>query len=437
MYNFTAEDHRKRLENIRFVEKNAEKYFTKRLITDYIPGHYVYRNDKFGDPEEDAELLKKLGESGVGIIQIWDELVETPHGGKKMYRPSDKNAMNKLLENAHKNGIKVLPYTSTNFFSVSDENFNRAWAYPAEVDLCGHLAHCSPASPMWREQIIKQYAGLLDEYDYDGIYIDSGYMRAHDYRNHQHYYLEEFPVAEDDVLAFEDSPEHDGSMEDMLALIYSEVKSRGKILKFHKEGLDRIQSDMKLYDYLWVGECVRDIEFIRKRTKGYEPFVVPDYNYAVPDEDERYLNTVPYMQFPVIRDNLWGIGSPDAAKIDFEYQLKWLKLYKQFTTKGTWCYTEAEIPELIPQKGKKTVASLFINNDMYLVLANYGNEEDTVKLNRTFTEYTPDGKGKTFKGEIKLPARKIKVLKCEDRFYVDGKKPEDFSDSLLADQKED
>ena len=352
--------------------------------------------------------------------------------GVALVRINDKEKAKKFIDTVHKYGMKIIPYTSTNFYRRKDERFCDGWASDKMFDLA-YLAHCSALSPGWREQIVRQYATLLDEYDFDGVYIDTGYQRITDFSGYMHYYDDEVRTAADEILAFEESREHDGGMQDLLGLIYGEVKRRGKILKLHKEGYDTVQADFKVYDYLWVGEAVRNINHIREHSKAYDAYVIPDFNYPVSNDDERYLNSIPFMQFPVMRDAKMGIGSKDAGVPDFERMVKWLKLYKKMTTYGTWAYVDINVPKFIKPEGEETVVSAFINREMYIVLANYSDEKDTVKLNGTFTEVTIDGDKDEVKGEITLNPREMKILRFNtpDGWKENGKNQVGFSQEAL------
>ncbi len=421
MYNFTKEDHRIRLENIRHIEKNLKNARRKNLITDYECAQYVWPFSRFDNPEEYEPKLRELAEKGVNLIQTWSAVAavnddngemidESQFYGDWMYRPYDKEKAKKFINTVHKYGMKILPYTSTNFYHRNDERFCEEWASDKMYDL-GYLAHCSVLSPGWREQILRQFATLMDEYDFDGVYIDTGYQRICDYSTHTPYYYDELRVTPDEVLAFPESREHDGGMQDLLGLIYGECKKRGKILKLHKEGFDTVRSDFKIYDYLWVGEAVEDINLIREHSKDYDAYVVPDFNYPVENDHERYLNTIPFMQFPILRDAKTGIGDPRADVPKTDSMFKWLNLYKKMTTYGTWAYVDINIPKLIKPEGEKTVVTAFINLDMYIVIANYSNEEDTVKINGDFTEITVDGDGDKISDTLVLAPRQMKILR--------------------------
>ena len=69
----------------------------------------------------------------------------------------------------------------------------------------------------------------MDEWGADGIYNDCGYNRA----------AWNLPPTSGRVLAFEEGPDHDAAIADLLALVYAEVKRRGGIFKLHFSGARR------------------------------------------------------------------------------------------------------------------------------------------------------------------------------------------------------
>lgn len=414
MYNYTAEDHRKRLENLKIAERQVKSCLRKEMITDYIPGHFVYPSAEPNTPEKDEQLFQYLSDCGVGIIQLWSKWFKGRWRGQEMYRPILDTETKQFIDMVHRYGMKILPYTATNFFERFDPTFNPDWAYDEKYDLKEYnysLAHCSATSPSWRAHLLKQFTSLLDDYEFDGLYIDAGYIRRSDFLGADKYYEEEPVRVKDEIHAFRETEDFDGGMQDLMALIYSEVKKRNGILKIHKEGTDTIHTDLKIYDYLWVGEAVKDISFLREKVKGYEPYVVPDFNFGTIDEHERYLNTIPYMQFPILRNGTTGIASPGAAIPDMGTAMNWLSLYKQMTPEGTWCYIDAKIPNMILSSGKETVASLFVNLDFYLVLANYSQQSDFVTLSGKFVEIDPEVGEKEVSDSFQLEGRQMKILK--------------------------
>lgn len=406
---FSYDEHKQRLLNLQLVEQSVVRYKRREMISNYIPGQYIYTGRNPGNPEDDDRLFAKLKENGVGLIQLWSRWYDNPWQGMSMYQPRDSAGTHQFLELAHKHGLKVLPYTSTNFYERTDPFFNPGWAFPQPYDLVEfdyHLAHCSASSPGWRAHILHQLTNLMDNYAFDGIYNDTGYIRKSDY-----YHSNISREMADEIPAFSETRDYDGGMEDMLGLIYSEVKRRNGIVKVHKDGADKFHVTQKIYDYLWVGEGVKSLETVRDLTMNYDPYVVPDFNFSTDNEDLRYLNTIPFMQFPIVRDATVGIASEDAAVPDTERTYSWLKLYNKMATEGAWFYMDVEAPRILPRKGLDTVVSLFVNLDLYVVAANFSDKEDTIGVTGEFVKVDPV-LGETRIGhEITLAPQSFCVLK--------------------------
>jgi hypothetical protein len=206
---------------------------------------------------------------------------------------------------------------------------------------------------------------------------------------------------------------------DLLALIYAEVHRRGGIVKIHRGGVRCPHTELKVYDYLWVGEGVRQGDQFREAVKDHPPYVVPclDMSRAtIADENELYLHAIPYMQFPVLlagrpftgeRATIPGINYPPeercfwtrhCRKIWGHYQAnpdgphsygwwdsvpgrpqarpthaRWLKQYLPMVEEGTWAWLEVQNSDLFTRPlPENVVASAFANRELYLALANYG-----------------------------------------------------------------
>jgi hypothetical protein len=308
---------------------------------------------------------------------------------------------------AHRRGMKVLTYTSPCFLQRTDPDFRPAWSREGDYLVVGYwdMARCSPASPGWRAFVLRKFVQIMDEYGSDGIYVDGGYLA------NQHAAKQQMPVAQDEIVAFEETPTHDGAFADLLALIYAEVKRRGGILKLHVNGSEAPQAaGLKTYDYLWVGEGVRQADSLRETVKHHPPYVVPclDMGFTtVESEDE------PYLQFPVTmggriftgergmvpgvkyNDDFWLQRCRDAWK---QFQLdptklytysawdevpgsprtrpthaQWLKQYLPLVEEGTWAWLEVSDSSLFTSPlPSNVVASAFANRQLHLVLANYG-----------------------------------------------------------------
>jgi hypothetical protein len=192
----------------------------------------------------------------------------------------------------------------------------------------------------------------------------------------------------------------------MLSLIYQEVKRRGLLVKLHKEGWDTVYTDLPIYDYLWVGEAVTDIDHLRRTTKSYRPYVVPERstNIRYEHEDELYLNALPYMQFPMLKG-----GTKDGDEIRGRYSF-WLKQYLPMVEEGTWAWIEVAESDLFRQPPPRgVVASVFANREVHLVLANYGKIDAELD---TSAQYLPVGEGSAPpNGEWKLPPRSMRILR--------------------------
>ncbi|HNV20425.1 MAG TPA: hypothetical protein PKM22_02175, partial [Candidatus Hydrogenedentes bacterium] len=279
-------------------------------------------------------------------------------------------------------------------------------------------------------------------------YMDGGYLA------NQHAAKQQMPLAPDEVAAFEETPDHDGAFVDLIALVYAEVKRRGCILKLHVNGAEQPQSGgLKVYDYLWVGEGVAQVDPLRETVKNHPPYVVPciDMGFAsVESESEPFLHSIPYMQFPVLmggrkftgergmipgvkyNDDFWMQRCRDAWA---QYQAdpeklhcysawdavpgsaetravhaRWLKQYLPLVEEGTWAWLEigdsslfaAPLPEGV-------VASAFANRAMYLVLANYGRTAASVQTAAAYVE--ADGPDARAGSSWELAPRSLRILR--------------------------
>ena len=370
---YTAKDHRNRLENIAFGEKRITTCIRKHLVTSYIPGHAVFEpsNSNWEPNEKDDQELAKLKSIGIGIIQPWSKWATC--WGKNYLEAQNPEGFKRLVKLAQSHGLKVIPYTSSQFFERTDANFKKEWAWPKSFDLVEfdyHLAHCSPASPEWRAYTLHRHVHVLNEYGVDGLYNDLGYNRPGEQED---FYrpVDKRKFADDDVLAFKEGPKQDGAMSDFLALLYAEVKRHGGIYKLHKEGVDTIHTDLKVYDYLWVGEAGDDLNFVRESTKNYIPYVSPQRLVNTSQEKESFINSIPFLQFPII-----GHGQPGEQGGKYMEAFRyWFNLYRPMVEEGTWVWVDIGSSDLFQSTlPKNTVASLFVCREVFLVIANYNNK---------------------------------------------------------------
>lgn len=415
---YNAEKHRRRLQNIAQCRQAVRRAMRTHLITDYLPGQCVYNLGEYPcrkpwDPDEwDEQELDKLQEHGVRLIQVHEEWNDALRlwGGHKL-APLNPKGFRRFVDMVHRRGMKLIVYVSSGYFSRHDPDFRTEWAGGTDLrEIYFQYAKCSPASPAWRAYFLPRVLAILDEYGVDGVYNDLGYYQPGS---------DPQRPARDEVLAFEETAAHDGALADLLAMLYAEIKRRGGVVKVHRGGAQRPHTELKVYDYLWVGEGVKGADRFRESIKDYPPYVVPclDMSRAtIENEDELYLHTIPYMQFPLLlagrpftgeRAAIPGIEYPPEDKCfwtrhlraiwrhyqahpngPFSYgwwdsvpgrpearptHAKWLKLYLPMVEEGTWAWLEVQENSLLKSPLPKEVClSVFANREIYLVLANYG-----------------------------------------------------------------
>jgi hypothetical protein len=450
---YSAEDHRRRLKNIAACEKTVHSCLRKHLITNYLPGQCSYNLGEYPcrKPWEigdwDVQELDRLQAHGIRLIQLHEEWSDSQRlFGAHKFAPLNPTGFRRFVDLAHQRGMKVIVYASSGFFEKRDPDFRPEWARDQDlIELFYRYARCSPASPGWRGYFLKQLVRLLDEYGVDGIYNDLGYIRLAG---------NAAQPTQDEVPAFEESASHDGALEDLLALIYVELKRRGGVVKVHCGAADRPQTSLRVYDYLWVGEEVESGDALREAVKDHPPYVVPclDMSRArIDDENELYLHAIPYMQFPLLlagkpftgeRASIPGIQYVPEAK-DFWTQhcraiwkyyqshpngpysygwwdsvpgrpqarnthAEWLKQYLPMVEEGSWAWIEIKDSALFSQTlPEHVVASVFGNREVWLVLANYG--RSAVEI-RTAAPYTSKPSS-IVKNAWQLAGRSLLILK--------------------------
>jgi hypothetical protein len=454
LVSYTGEDHRRRFQNIALAERGVRTCLRKHLITDYLPGQCVYNLGEYPcrkpwNPDDwDEQELDRLQRDGIRLIQLheeWNDMLRR-HGGNK-YAPVNPAGFRRFVDMVHRRGMKIIVYISTGFFERTDPDFREEWVRQRDlVEIYFHYARCSPASPGWRAYLLPRLMNILDRYEVDGFYNDTGYLSlANNPR----------PLASDEVSAFSERPGNDGALTDLLALIYAEVKRRSGLMKLHIGGAMRPQTDQKIYDYLWVGEGGRSGDKLREKTKNYPPYVAPclDMSRArIDNEDELYLHTIPYLQFPVLlagrpftgeRAAIPGIQYPPEDKCFWTRHLRaiwkhyqanpngphsygwwdsspgrpearptharWLKQYLPLVEEGTWAWLEITDSDLFTQPpAQEVVTSAFANREFYVVLANYGRSAVEVT---TKDAYLPVGDtGAALSRKWNIAGRSLQIL---------------------------
>lgn len=431
---YSAEDHRQRLMNIALCERSIRKCMRRNLVTNYLPAHATYNLGEYPskvrwEPSEYDDLeLDRLKDHGIQIIQVFDDWNDSLRlfGGDK-YSPVNPDGFRRFVDMVHRRGMKILPYISTGFLQRTDPDFRPEWSREGDYLVLGYwnMARCSPASAGWRAYMLRKVVTVLEEYGADGIYNDGGYLtNKHHGRG--------VPTS-DEIAAFEETDDYDGAFTDLLGLLYGEVKRRGGIFKLHVNGAEQpMTRGLKVYDYLWIGEGIGNLDTMRETVKNYPPYVVPcpDVTFAqYNNADEPYLHGIPYMQFPLLQagrpftgeramvpgiaynpdpNDFWMRICQDAWKYYQEHpdgpysygawdaipgksetrptHLRWLRQYLPLVEEGTYAYLEVTDSDLFrepPPQG--VVASIFANRNVYLVLANYGDTSVNVTTHGKYT----------------------------------------------------
>ena len=126
----TREQHKARLDNITYAEKNIKKSFRRVRIHDYIPGQVIYNLGEYPakfsikPTEYDYEVVKNLADMGVGLIQLheeWNDAIRIM--GADKFTSHDEQGLKEFIELCHSFGIKIIPYISSGFFDERDPDF--------------------------------------------------------------------------------------------------------------------------------------------------------------------------------------------------------------------------------------------------------------------------------------------------------------------------
>lgn len=420
----SIEYHRRRQQNLQDVNAAVGSCMAEHRIGEYIAGQVTYNLGEYPEPtaiaptEYDRELLQSFADHGVGLIQLHEEWNDSQRvlGGHK-FKSHDEAGLRAFIDLVHELGMKIMLYASTGFFEATDADFDPGWSQPDHlVELYFDYAHCSPAHPGWRAYCMPWFERLLDELGVDGLYDDAGYSPL---------YLHPEPLPGDIRVGPETEQVH-SSFWDLLGLVGDMVHARGGVFKVHVGGTEARGLTSDLYDYLWVGESIEDVAQLRGKTKAYDPYVVPcpDMSRArIEREDDLYLHSVPYMQFPLRVDgrpvtgrramvegmtyrngedcfwtrhmrgvNRYYTENPEAPPMygwwdscpgRADARERWLHhfdLYRPMVAEGSRAWLQIGENTLFaePLPADVTV-SAFVNDETYLVAANYSEVPVTLK----------------------------------------------------------
>ncbi|MBQ7335826.1 MAG: hypothetical protein IJW92_05095 [Clostridia bacterium] len=425
MKTWSVEEQKKRIENIRYANENVKKCTRHVRIHDYLPGQVTYNLGpypaKFSiEPTEyDYNLIKSFAEQGVGLIQVheeWNDHIRL-YGADK-YSSHDPQGMKHFIKLCHDFGIKILPYLSSFYFDRRDPDFRRDFMRYESYLISVHFeyANCSAASETWGTYFFDKMKRVFDEYDFDGIYNDTGCeefaKRHHEARAQGRAYCTQKDI------------QYDPYEEDFYARMYSFVKENHGIMKMHYSNNCRPASTEKLYDYLWVGEGVADINSMLD-TITFDPYLVPCPDLRWTNEQDvkkLFAQTIPFLQFPIRPDGRpyqaekiisvpnvkykttgmyetyqemaeydrthpngpycysdWS-GIPDNE----DYRAAWfryLALYKPMVEENNVCHMNiTESTVTLAPLPKNVYMSLFTGNEQYLCISNLSDQPQTVVL---------------------------------------------------------
>ena len=447
-----AEYHRRRLLNLRNANAAVKSCMREHAIGHYLAGQVIYNLGEYpkrfsiAPTEYDRELLKTFAGHGVGLIQLHEEWHDSQRllGGDK-YTSHDPEGLRELIDVVHSLGMKIILYLSTGFFEATDPDFDPSWAHPDGhlVELYFDYAKCSPASPSWRAYLLPRVERVMDEYGLDGLYNDAGYAPLH---------LQQ-PLMPGHVSPGPETEICHSAFGDLMGLVSDLVHKRGGLFKMHVSNTQTRGLTNAVYDYLWVGESVGDLDELREKTKDHFPYVVPCLDQSVrrvEPEDDLYLHAVPYMQFPLRvdgrpvtgeralvegvnyrrGDDCWWsrhmkkirehyLGHPDGPYTygwwdscpgRADARERWFHhfhLYQPMVKEGSRAWLEiAESTLFAGPIPEGVTASLFVNDTLYLVLANYGSSPATLKGSWIWKDRESGDAGLV----LELPPRKLLYL---------------------------
>lgn len=412
---FSLEDQRRRIENINRAHAANRKFLRRERIRDYLPGQVTYWLGDYparvdaAPTEYDEKVISEMAAAGIRLLQVhedWNDAIRL-WGGDKYHAPNSQG-MKDFVALCHAHGIKVIAYISSGYFQATDPDFREDFLrrrvgvpvlQPNNFYCRGNYfdyRKCSHGSHEWRAYILPRSIRAMDEYGFDGIYNDWGYDGTAYARN-------------DEPLPY------DPDLEDLIGILYNEVKSRGGVYKLHADRNNRPPCIDKIYDYLWIGEGVDKSGGVGIG-KDYPNYVIPCLDRlrvsGTPLSEERYFaRTVPFLQFPLLKygrplkaNNLdlpgvtyYGEGEqmffsrvrdylkehPDGKVYSYwssipddpdEYpnHLKTLGLYLPMVAENSVAYIEVrESAEILSPIPEKVYFSTFVNEETYAVVSNF------------------------------------------------------------------
>ncbi|MBE6629326.1 MAG: hypothetical protein E7624_00570 [Ruminococcaceae bacterium] len=443
MKNLTLEQHRARIENIRKAEQSNKKYYTRHRIHDYLSGQVIYNMGEYpakfsmAPDEYDYNLLKGFADQGIGLVQIHEEWNDSIRrfGGHK-YTCHDPEGFKKFIDLCHSLGLKIIAYASTGFLDERDPDFTEKFCRIESrlAQTYFNYRKCWLGSPEWRHYMLPLTQAILDTYELDGLYNDLGYDGER---------VARYEAIKRGSLDF--TAPYDPDLEDALGAIYGEIKKRGGIYKLHRGHNDAPPVKDRVYDYLWIGESITNP--VIGAGKEYLPYIVPcpDHGRAGVDASNAgelsYMKTIPFMQFPLLTHgrprrgagidlpgveyfSKTGVKSeyaynarireyakthPDGPHVlsgwsavppqegEYEVWSKYYALYRPMVEENSVAYIELrECDEILSTIPEKLYASMFVNEETYLVASNFTGAPYELKLADTWTNRETNERSNSF-----------------------------------------
>lgn len=451
MTSLTVDSQARRVRNLTYAESRIVKCRNRHFVNRYFPGAVTYNLSEYPYPssiaptEYDHELLATLAAGGVELIELheeWNDVLRL-YGGDK-YTTYDPKGLREFIDLVHSFGMRIICYMSTGFFQKTDPDFRESFIrYPVSLrEIYYDYVVCSPESPEWRAYLLPRLERILDEYGFDGLYNDTGYDQfVHDL-------TVKYPNVGLETVETDYELKYDPAFEDLLGQVMTMTHERNGISKVHISWDLAPNAYSKVYDYLWVGECVQSEERLRERTRDLAPYVVPCPDYHMKSEvnhDDIYLNSIPMMQFPLridgrpvtgeraftegieyrqpVEEDHWsayfravhefykanpdgpytygtwdGVAPPADARARW---LQYLKLYKPMVAANTRCWLDVEDSGLCTEGSdlSDTVMSVFANDELYLVVANYATTPKQLEFADAWTDRESNETGRSHRLE--------------------------------------
>ncbi len=423
----TLEQHRARIENIQSAEKSNKKYFARHRIYNYLAGQVTYNLGDYparfsiAPTEYDYTLLKQFADQGIGLVQVHEEWNDSIHHlGADKYSSHDPEGMRKFIDLCHDLGLKIIPYASTGMIDERDPDFKESFCRLESrlAQTYFNYRKCYAGSAEWRKFLLPRMVAILEDYGFDGLYNDMGYDGERFAR---------YEAIKRGSLDF--TTPYDPELEDLLGMIYGEIKKRGGIYKLHRGHNDAPPTKDRVYDYLWIGESITDP--VIGSGKELMQYVVPcpDHGRAGVDKTNAgelpYIKTIPFMQFPLLTHGrprrgesidvpgveyfsktgekseydynrrireynkthpngpfvLSGWSSVPPQEGEYETWSKYFALYRPMVEENTVAYIELrDCTDVLSAIPEKLYVSMFVNEEKYLVASNFTGSEQTVKL---------------------------------------------------------